>query len=54
MKKQRIQTGLRVPKEQYDRVKVISERTGISLNSVMSQAIDIGLSHFERFYEDKK
>lgn len=47
---EKIQTGLRIPKNQYDRIKKITDRSGASINSVVIQALDIGLTHIERAY----
>lgn len=42
--KEKVQTGLRVPADQYDRLTAMSERMGVSLNSLMLMLVDIGLS----------
>lgn len=43
-----IQTGLRVPKKQYERIKKHAEKTGTSFNGIMSECIEIGLNHLEQ------
>ena len=48
---EKIQTGLRITKEQHDRIRKITIRSGTSINSVILQALDIGLTHIERAYE---
>lgn len=50
----KIQTGLRITKEQHDRIKKITIRSGTSINSVILQALDIGLTHIERAYEPQE
>lgn len=44
---EKIQTGLRVPSEQYARLSVAAERMGVSLNSLMLMLIDMGLTVLE-------
>lgn len=39
----KIQTGLRVPEERYDKLKKIADSSGASINSVVLMLIDIGL-----------
>lgn len=51
MSKEKIQTGLRLPKEQYDKLRSMADRLGASLNSVAAQAIGIGLVRMEKDYE---
>lgn len=43
----KIQTGLRVPADQYDRLLASSNRMGISLNALILVLIDIGLNRLE-------
>ena len=50
----KIQTGLRLTKEQHDRIKKIADRSGNSINSVILQALDIGFTHIERAYETQE
>lgn len=45
--KEKIQTGLRIPKEQYERLKSISDKIGISVNDIALQGIEIWLNDFE-------
>ena len=40
---ERIQTGLRIPEEQYKKLREIAERSGVSINSQILYLIDIGL-----------
>lgn len=47
----KIQTGLRLPKEQYEKLRSMADRLGASLNSVAAQAIGIGLIRMEKDYE---
>lgn len=51
MSKEKIQTGLRIPKEQYDRIHAICDRSGVTVNSMILQALDIGLSKIEKAYQ---
>jgi predicted DNA-binding protein len=46
-KSQKIQTGLRIPIEQYDKLKTISDRVGISINDIALQGIELWLMDFE-------
>lgn len=43
MKDEKIQTGLRIPLSRYDELKVIADRSGVSVNSIILHLIDIGL-----------
>ena len=43
-----VQTGLRVPKDQYERIKKHAEKTGTSLSGIMSECIEIGLNYLEQ------
>lgn len=47
MKEFKIQTGLRVPEDQYDRLYKMAERIGVSLNSMLLMLIDVGLNVLE-------
>lgn len=47
MNMEKIQTGLRIPKEQYDKLKAISDRTGISVNSMALHGLELWLMDFE-------
>lgn len=42
-----IQTGLRVPENQYDRIREKAEKTGVSLNSLILILVDIGLNYLD-------
>lgn len=44
---EKIQTGLRVPSEQYARLSVAAECMWVSLNSLMLMLIDMGLTVLE-------
>ncbi len=46
--KKTYQTGLRVPQNQYDRIHRIADKTGMPINSVILQAVDIGLAYIEK------
>ena len=48
----KIQTGLRIPEKQYERLNIISERMGISINALILVLIDIGLNQLE--YQSKE
>lgn len=43
LKDDKIQTGLRIPEAQYIRLKKMADRSGVSLNAVILQLVDIGL-----------
>ncbi len=43
----KIQTGLRVPEKQYNRIKEQAERMGVSINQLILILIDIGLNFLE-------
>ena len=47
-KKESIQTGLRIPVGQYERVKAHADRIGVSINQICLMLIDMGLTHFEQ------
>lgn len=44
MKCDKIQTGLRTPQEQYEKLRELAEHSGISLNNLILFLIDVGLS----------
>lgn len=48
----KVQTGLRIPESRYNKIKEISERTGISINSVTVMMIDLGLNLYEKDSSD--
>lgn len=48
---EKIQTGLRLPREQYEKLRSMADRLGASLNSVAAQAIEIGLIRMNKDYE---
>lgn len=39
----KVQTGLRIPEEQYEKLRQAAERSGVSINSQILYLIDIGL-----------
>ena len=39
----KIQTGLRLPEERYEKLAAIAQESGISLNSLLLSLIDAGL-----------
>lgn len=43
----KIQTGLRVPELQYERLVAIAKRMGVSVNALILMLIDIGLNQIE-------
>lgn len=48
MKETKIQTGLRIPENQYNKIRTISDRMGVSANTLILMLIDIGLTHIEK------
>ena len=44
----KIQTGLRIPEKQYDRVKERAEQMGVSINQLILVLIDIGLNFLDK------
>lgn len=46
-KSEKIQTGLRIPIEQYDKLKIISDKIGISINDIALHGIELWLMDFE-------
>lgn len=44
MPSEKIQTGLRIPAARYDQLLSISNRAGVSLNTVILMLVDVGLS----------
>lgn len=47
MTEDKIQTGLRVPESQYNKIKENAQRSGISINQYILMLIDIGLNYLE-------
>ncbi|MCX4328299.1 MAG: hypothetical protein OSJ45_13570 [Lachnospiraceae bacterium] len=47
MKENKIQTGLRIPEPQYERLSAIAKRMGVSVNALILMLIDIGLNQIE-------
>ena len=52
MKENKIQTGLRIPEKQYERLIIISERMGVSINALILILVDIGLNQLESQQEE--
>ena len=44
----KIQTGLRIPEGQYNRVKEKADRMGVSINQLILVLIDTGLNFLDR------
>ena len=44
MNDDKIQTGLRIPQSQYDELKNMADKAGISLNAMILFLVDVGLS----------
>ena len=44
----KVQTGLRIPEKQYDRIKERADRAGVSINQLVLVLIDIGLTCLDR------
>lgn len=43
----KIQTGLRIPERQYERLKEKAEKMGISINQLVLVLVDIGLNYLD-------
>lgn len=43
----KIQTGLRVPDNQYERIKEKADRMGVSINQLILILVDIGLNYLD-------
>lgn len=43
----KIQTSLRVPENQYERIKEKADKTGVSINQLILILVDIGLNHLD-------
>ena len=43
----KIQTGLRIPEKQYERIKEKASRTGVSINQFILILVDIGLTYLD-------
>lgn len=46
-KEDKIQTGLRIPERQYERLKPVADRMGVSINALILMLIDIGINQLE-------
>jgi hypothetical protein len=44
MKDDKIQTGLRIPQTRYEELRIMAEKSGISLNTLILFLVDVGLS----------
>lgn len=44
----KIQTGLRVPENQYNRIKERADRMGVSINQLILMLVDIGLNYLDK------
>ncbi len=44
----KIQTGLRIPENQYNRIKEQADRMGVSINQLILILVDIGLNFLEK------
>ncbi len=44
MKDCKVQTGLRIPQDRYDELRMMAEKSGVSLNSIILFLVDVGLS----------
>lgn len=43
----KIQTGLRIPENQYNRIKEKADRIGVSINQLILILVDIGLNFLD-------
>lgn len=50
-KQDKIQTGLRVPENQYKRIKAMADSAGVSINQMILVLVDIGLNYLEMTQE---
>lgn len=48
MKEYKVQTGLRIPEKQYERLRERADKMGVSLNSLMLMLIELGLEVIDR------
>lgn len=44
---EKIQTGLRIPENQYERIKAKADRMGLSINQLILVLVDIGLNYLD-------
>ena len=44
----KIQTGLRIPEKQYNRIKERADRMGVSINQLILVLVDIGLNFLDK------
>lgn len=47
MGEDKIQTGLRVPEGQYERIKIRADKAGVSINQMILVLVDIGLTFLD-------
>lgn len=43
-----IQTGLRLPENQHERVRIKADQVGISMNQMILVLVDIGLNYLDK------
>lgn len=43
----KVQTGLRIPENQYERIKEKADKIGISINQMVLILVDIGLNYLD-------
>lgn len=43
----KIQTGLRLPEEQYKKIKENADRSGVSINQYILILIDVGINYLD-------
>lgn len=48
MNESKIQTGLRIPESQYERVLEKADRAGVSINQMLLILVDIGLNYLDK------
>lgn len=44
MKREKIQTGLRIPEDRYNELFDLAQKIGVPLNSLILMLVDLGLS----------
>lgn len=47
MRGSKVQTGLRIPENQYERLKDRADRMGVSINQLVLVLVDIGLNFLD-------
>ncbi len=48
MKQYKVQTGLRIPEGQYERIKEQADRMGVSINQLVLMLVEIGLNFLDK------